>query len=72
MYLPKFNSEKFNARNIWINNLGKFISGNPVIVPDIGGPLEIIDNDCGISCDTRDIEQVINGISKILQDELNY
>ena len=46
--------------------------GTPVIVPDVGGPLEIIDSNCGISCDTRDIKQVINGVSKILEDKSIY
>lgn len=46
--------------------------GTPVIVPDLGGPLEIIDSNCGISCDTRDIKQVINGVSKILEDKSIY
>jgi glycosyltransferase involved in cell wall biosynthesis len=46
--------------------------GTPVIVPDVGGPLEIIDSNCGISCDTRDTEQVINGVSKILESKSIY
>jgi len=46
--------------------------GTPVIVPDIGGPLEIIDNKCGISCDTRDINTVSKAIEKILCNESIY
>ena len=46
----------------WVETFGLTIwealtQGTPVIVPDIGGPLEIIDNKCGISCDTRDINK---------------
>ena len=46
--------------------------GTPVIVPDVGGPLEIIDSSCGISCDTSDIKKVINGLSKILENKSIY
>jgi len=46
--------------------------GTPVIVPDIGGPLEIIDNKCGISCDTRHINTVSKAIEKILCNESAY
>ena len=46
--------------------------GTPVIVPDIGGPLEIIDNKCGISCDTRDINKISKAIEKILCNESIY
>lgn len=61
----------------WVETFGLTIwegltQGTPVIVPDIGGPLEIVDKVCGISCDTRDIKQVINGVSKILEDKSIY
>ena len=46
--------------------------GTPVIVPDVGGPLEIIDSNCGISCDTRDINTVSKAIEKILCNESVY
>lgn len=61
----------------WVETFGLTIwegltQGTPVIVPDVGGPLEIIDSTCGISCDTRDINQVIDAISKILDNKSKY
>ena len=61
----------------WVETFGLTIwealtQGTPVIVPDIGGPLEIIDNKCGISCDTRDINTVSKAIEKILCNESIY
>ena len=57
----------------WIETFGLTVweslsQGTPVVVPDIGGPLEIIDDTCGISCDTRNIDNVILSINKILSD----
>lgn len=61
----------------WIETFGLTVwesltQGTPVIVPDIGGPLEIIDDFCGISCDTRNIESVIFSINKILSNFNTY
>ena len=61
----------------WVETFGLTIwegltQGTPVIVPNIGGPLEIVDHKCGVSCDTRCVEQVIDGISKILKNSLIY
>lgn len=57
----------------WIETFGLTIwesltQGTPVVVPDIGGPLEIIDDTCGISCDTRNINSIILSINKIISD----
>lgn len=61
----------------WVETFGLTIwesltQGTPVIVPDDGGPLEIIDNMCGIPCDTTDINAVSCAIEKILCNESVY
>ena len=54
----------------WIETFGLTVwealtQGTPVIVPNIGGVLEIIDETCGISCDTRNLDQIIEAVKKI-------
>ena len=61
----------------WVETFGLTIwealtQGTPVIVPDVGGPLEIVEESCGIYCDTRDTKQVIDGIFKILENKSKY
>lgn len=61
----------------WIETFGLTIwealtQGTPVIVPDIGGPLEIIDDKCGIFCDVREINQISKSIDAILYKQEIY
>lgn len=61
----------------WIETFGLTIwealtQGTPVIVPDIGGPLEIIDDKCGIFCDVRDLNQIYKSIDAILDNQEIY
>jgi len=61
----------------WVETFGLTIwealtQGTPVIVPDVGGPLEIIDNKCGIFCDVRELNQVSKSIDVILANLENY
>lgn len=61
----------------WIETFGLTIweslsQGTPVIVPDIGGPLEIVNNECGRIVDVRNKELVMEAIEEILLDEKQY
>tara|TARA_B100000989_G_scaffold239892_1_gene186768 strand:- start:455 stop:1504 length:1050 start_codon:yes stop_codon:yes gene_type:complete len=61
----------------WVETFGLTIwealsQGTPVIVPDIGGPLEIVEDNCGIICNTRNLKEINEALKKILDDELSY
>lgn len=61
----------------WIETFGLTIwealsQGTPVIVPDIGGPSEIVNSDCGRKVDVRNKELVLGAIEEILIDEKQY
>lgn len=61
----------------WIETFGLTVwealtQGTPVIVPNIGGVLEIIDETCGISCDTRNLDDIIEAVKKIIGDQAIY
>jgi len=61
----------------WLETFGLTIweslsQGTPVIVPDIGGPLEIVTSDCGRKVDVRNKELVLGAIEEILIDEKQY
>jgi L-malate glycosyltransferase len=61
----------------WIETFGLTIweslsQGTPVIVPDIGGPLEIVNSDCGRIVDVRNKEMVLGAIEEILIDKKRY
>lgn len=44
--------------------------GVPAIVPNVGGPKEIIDNSqCGLSCDTENQDEIIRCIEQLLSDK---
>lgn len=46
--------------------------GTPAVVPNVGGPLEIIDQSCGLSCDTMSVSAVNAAIANILSNEEIY
>lgn len=61
----------------WIETFGLTIweslsQGTPVIVPDIGGPLEIVNSECGRIVDVRNKELVLEAIEEILMDKKRY
>jgi len=61
----------------WIETFGLTIweslsQGTPVIVPDIGGPVEIVNVSCGKSVDVRNIELVVSAINEIFVDYGRY
>ena len=61
----------------WIETFGLTIweslsQGTPVVVPNIGGPLEIIDEFCGVSCDTTNNEETLKAINKIIDNKSIY
>ena len=61
----------------WIETFGLTIweslsQGTPVIVPDVGGPLEIVSRECGRKVDVRNKELVLEAIEEILLDEKQY
>jgi glycosyltransferase involved in cell wall biosynthesis len=61
----------------WIETFGLTIweamtQATPVIVPDVGGPLEIIDGNSGVSCDTREVGVVDEALKRVLSDLDTY
>ena len=61
----------------WIETFGLTIweslsQGTPVIAPNIGGPVELLNNEGGINCDTTSKQKIINSIKKILTNYKIY
>ncbi|MDB2572120.1 glycosyltransferase [Schleiferiaceae bacterium] len=61
----------------WIETFGLTIweslsQGTPVVVPDIGGPLEIVNNKCGRIVDVKKIDVVEEAIEDMLFGLSNY
>jgi glycosyltransferase involved in cell wall biosynthesis len=61
----------------WIETFGLTIweslsQGTPVIVPDIGGPVEIVNDSCGKRVDVRNIDLVVKAVNEVFVDSSNY
>lgn len=61
----------------WIETFGLTIwealsQGTPVIVPDVGGPAEIVNVECGFSIDVREVEKVNSALISLFSSEEKY
>lgn len=46
--------------------------GTPIICPNAGGPVEIVNDKCGIACETQNINEIIIAVKKILKNKKVY
>lgn len=61
----------------WVETFGLTIwealsQGTPVIVPDVGGPTEIVNRACGFSIDVREVNNVHSALISLFSSEEEY